>query len=107
MMTYLTYIVVFAVIIVLFFILYKIFRFIIGLLVIALIVVIAYLTNPSEEVHRQAVLRKAAETKTSLKKKKISREDFYLFSLTALDENNEHRIIGAGGFTTVFIFSKP
>jgi hypothetical protein len=107
MLTYLTYIAVFAVIIVLFILLYKIFKFIISILLIGLFGIVAYLTNPSEESHKQAVLKKAEENKITLRDKKVKREDYYFFSLTGIDEQGEHRIIGAGAFTKVFVFSKP
>lgn len=106
-MTYLTYIVVFAAIILVFFVLYKIFRFIVSLLLIGLFVVIAYFTNPTEEAHRRAVLQKAERTNTTMKGKKARRENYYIFSLTRIDLADGHRIIGAGAFTQVFIFSKP
>ena len=106
-MTYVTYFVVFAAIIIIFFILYKIFRFIISLLLIGLFLVIAYFTNPTDEQHRHAAVQKAERTGTSLKGKKARRENYYIFSLTRIDGADGHKIIGAGAFTQVFIFSKP
>ena len=64
-MTYVTYFIVFAAIIIIFFILYKIFRFIISLLLIGLFLVIAYFTNPTEEQHRHAAVQKAERTRST------------------------------------------
>jgi hypothetical protein len=107
MMTYLTYAVVFVVVIILFIILYKIFRFIVSLLLIGVFVVVAYLTNPTENVHKTAVSAKADRHDIKLRGKKVVRENYYLFSLTGLEEGEEYRLIGAGAFTKVVIFSKP
>lgn len=106
-MTYVTYIAVFAAIIVIFVILYKIFRFVISLLLIGLFLVIAYFTNPTEEMHRSAVLQKAERSDTPMRGKKVRRENYYIFSLTRIDHRDGHTVIGAGAFTQVFIFSKP
>lgn len=106
-MTYVTYIAVFAAIIIIFIILYKIFRFVISLLLIGLFLVIAYFTNPTEEMHRNAVLQKAERTDASMRGKKVRRENYYIFSLTRIDHRDGHSIVGAGGFTQVFVFSKP
>ncbi len=107
MMTYLTYIAVFIVVIIIFFLLYKIFRFLVSILLVALIVIIAYFTNPTEQMHKEAVLNKAKSTDSSMRNKKVSRENFYVFSITAVDHGDEHRLVGAGAFTQVFIFNKP
>lgn len=106
-MTYVTYIAVFAAIIIIFFVLYKIFRFVISLLLICLFLVVAYFTNPTEEQHRRAALQKAERTDSSMRGKKARRENYYVFSLTRIDHQDGHKIIGAGAFTQVFIFSKP
>jgi type IV secretory pathway VirB3-like protein len=106
-MTYLTYIAVFVVIIIVFVILYKIFRFIISLVLIVVFLLFAFFTNPTEEMHRRAVIEKARKTGTPLRNKRIARENFYVFSLTKVYRGEEKRIVGAGAFTQVFIFSKP
>jgi hypothetical protein len=105
-MLYLTYIVVFVVIILVFIILYKIFKFIVSILLIGLFVVIAYFTNPSEERHRAAVIEKL-EKENLTARPVVDRENYYVFSLTSVNKSNDRKIIGAGAFTRVFIFSKP
>ena len=107
MMTYVTYIAVFAAIIIIFIILYKIFRFIVSLLLIVVFAAIAYFTNPTLEKHRLAVTEKAKKLDSPMRKKSVSRESYYLFSLTAIDQGDDHRIVGVGAFTKVFIFGKP
>jgi hypothetical protein len=106
-MEYLTYIAVFAVVIIVFIILYKIFRFIISILLIGLFLIFAYFTNPTDEQHREAVKQKAVRIDASLKNKKVVRENYYVFSITKLNHRDEHRVIGAGAFTKVFIFANP
>jgi hypothetical protein len=107
MMTYLTYAVVFVVVIIIFIILYKVFRFIVTMLLICVFLLVAYLTNPTEDVHKVAVSAKADQHDVKLRGKKVVRENYYLFSITGLDEGEEYRVIGAGAFTRVIIFSKP
>jgi hypothetical protein len=106
-MEYLTYIAVFAAIIIVFIILYKIFRFVISLLLIGVFLILAYFTNPNDEQHREAVKEKATKVQMILKNKKIVRENYYIFSITKVYHKDEHRVIGAGAFTKVFIFAKP
>jgi hypothetical protein len=68
---------------------------------------IAYVTNPSVENHKEAVQKKAAKEGISLRHKKVERENYYLFSLTRLSQGDEGKVIGAGGFTQVIVFRKP
>ena len=106
-MLYVTYFLVFAALIVLFIILYKIFKFLVSFVVIAVLVLVAYLTNPSEEKHREMVRQKATLGHVSMLTKKVSRENFYLVSLTRVSELGDDRIVGAGAFTQVYIFGNP
>jgi hypothetical protein len=96
-----------AVIIVIFIVLYKVFKFIISLVLIGVFLMIAYITNPSIENHKAAVYKKAAKEGISLKHKKVDRENYYLFSLTRLSQEDDEKVIGAGGFTQVIVFRKP
>ena len=102
-----TYIIVLAIIVVLFIIFYKIFKFIVSLILILAFLLLAYVTNPSLEMHRHAVVEKAKKEKVSLRRKRVERENYYIFSLTKVTEGEDHTLVGAAAFTQVFIFSKP
>jgi hypothetical protein len=102
-----TYIIVLILVVVVFFILYKIFKFIISVILILVFMLLAFLTNPSLEMHERAVQRKATQTDTALKGKRVQRDNFYLFSLTEIIEGKDRSLVGAGAFTQVFIFKKP
>jgi hypothetical protein len=106
-MAYITYILVFIVVVIVFIILYKIFKFLISILLIGVFVILAYFTNPTEEMHRAAVLRKAEQEDIPMRNKKVVRDNYYVFSLTKIRHADESKVVGAGGFTQVIIFSKP
>lgn len=96
-----------AAIIVVLIILFKVFKIAVQLLFFAAFLFVAFLLNPDEEKHRQAVIDKAGRNGVSLKNKHVTAEDYWIFSLTHLKDGNEQRTIGAGAFTYVFIFGRP
>jgi predicted membrane protein len=94
-------------IIIVFVILYKIFKFLISLILIVVFLLIAYITNPSDEEHLLAVQKKAREENVSMTKLSVHRDDYYVFSLTHSVHNDDRKLIGAGAFTQVLIFRNP
>lgn len=96
-----------VVIAVVFIILFKVFKLVLRLVLFGIFLLIAYFTNPDTEQHTQAVVNKAERTEANLKGKNIVVDDYYVFSLTNIADNAGSRVIGAGAFTQVLIFSKP
>jgi ABC-type multidrug transport system fused ATPase/permease subunit len=103
MNTIVTVLIIAAVIVVLY-ILFKIFKLITRLLLIAIFLVLAYLTNPGLEKHQQAVEKKAERTNTKLRGRNVSVSDFKIFSLTKISDDDHNKVVGAGLFTKVWIF---
>ncbi len=96
-----------AVIIVVFIILFKVFKWVLRLLVLVVFLLIAFVTNPPVEAHREAVERKAAKENSDVEHVTIEADDYYVFSLTHSVTRGERKLIGAGAFTQVVIFRQP
>ena len=101
--TIITILVIAAVIVVLY-ILFKIFKLITRLLLIAIFLIIAYLTNPSLEKHTLKVKEKAEKDHVKFGNKSVAISDFKIFSLTKIVHGDDERLVGAGLFTRVWIF---
>lgn len=96
-----------AVIVIIFIILFMVFKWMLRLLVVVAFLFIAYVTNPPPEKHLYAVEVKAEKEGFNSRTNNIHVDDYYVFSLTRVVRGNETRVIGAGAFTQVFIFSRP
>jgi multisubunit Na+/H+ antiporter MnhG subunit len=97
-----------AVVIIVFIILFKVFKWVLRLLVVAVFIFIAYLTNPVQEQHQEALSRRATKEGLSIKGTQVEVDDYYVFSLTnSINTNEEKKVIGAGAFTQVVIFRNP
>ena len=96
-----TTIVTVLVVIVIFIILFKVFKLLMRLLLVAVFLLLAFITNPDLEAHQEAVARK--ENLNHVKVGLIDIDDYYVFSLTKVT-TPDSRIIGAGAFTQVVIF---
>jgi hypothetical protein len=101
--TIITILVIAAVIVVLY-ILFKIFKLITRLLLIAIFLIIAYVTNPGIEKHTTAVKEKAEKEDIKIHNKSVAISDFKIFSLTKVVDGEDERLVGAGLFTRVWIF---
>lgn len=93
-------------VIIVFIILFKVFKLLLRLLIVAVFLLLAYLTNPGLEQHRQAVLRKAEKNNHPLTDQTIVIDDYLVFSLTRIEDENRSKVIGAGAFTQVVVFGK-
>jgi uncharacterized membrane protein len=98
------YLISIVVIVVVFIILYKVFQWVFKLLVLAIFLAIAFYTNPTEEQHKAAVVRKAEKNDISMKGKLVDRENYIVFSLTKLSHQERSTVVGVGAFTKVLIF---
>jgi hypothetical protein len=96
-----------AVVVVAFIILFMIFKWVLRLLVVVAFLFVAYITNPPLEKHIYAVESKAEKDGFSFSASSIQIDDYYVFSLTRVVRADETRVIGAGAFTQVVIFSRP
>jgi len=96
-----------AVVIVIFIVLYKVFKWVLRLLVLVAFLLIAFVTNPSTEAHQQAVERKAEKENINLKRVTVEVDDYFVFSLTHTVKDDERKLVGAGAFTQVYIFREP
>ena len=103
----LTTILTIGVVVVVFIVLFKVFKLVLRLVLFGIFLIIAYYTNPDTEQHTRAVVEKAERTDVDLKGKNIVVDDYYVFSLTNIVDNAGSRVVGAGAFTQVVIFSKP
>jgi hypothetical protein len=102
-----TTIITIAVIIVVFVVLFKVFKFLMRLLLFVVFLILAFLTNPDIAQHEIATQEKAKQNGISMHGKSVVVDDYYVFSLTNIEEGNDRKIIGAGAFTQVFLFRNP
>ncbi|WP_331970969.1 hypothetical protein [Ohtaekwangia sp.] len=103
MNTIITILVIAAVIVVLY-ILFKIFKLITRLLLIAIFLILAWLTNPNLTQHQKAVDKKAEEQSIKLHNREVAVHDFKIFSLTAIRNDGSNKTVGVGMFMKVWIF---
>ncbi len=96
-----------AVVVVVFIILFIVFKWVLRLLVVVAFLFIAFITNPPLEKHVYAVEAKAERDGFDFRANTIHVDDYYVFSLTRVIRGDETRVIGAGAFTQVVIFSRP
>jgi hypothetical protein len=95
-----------VVIIIVLFLLFKVFQVVVRLVLIVAFLLAAYLTNPDLSAHQRAVEAKASATNQRFREKKVTVNDFKIFSLTYLEEDGGNKLIGAGMFTWVWIFGE-
>jgi ABC-type transport system involved in cytochrome bd biosynthesis fused ATPase/permease subunit len=83
------------------FILFKIFKAFIkwGILILVLVLVVAYFTNPKELNHFKGLKDVQKNIKDKLKV-----DDYKIFSLTKARVNGEEKIVGIGAFGKVWYF---
>ncbi|HZI24509.1 MAG TPA: hypothetical protein VFD46_05505 [Chryseolinea sp.] len=93
-------IIIVGVVLVVLFILFKIFKAFIkwGLLILVLVLVVAYFTNPEELTHHKGL----NNVKENINKLKI--DDYKIFSLTKAKVKGEEKIVGIGAFGKVWYF---
>ncbi|HYG37048.1 MAG TPA: hypothetical protein VD908_00450 [Cytophagales bacterium] len=83
-------------------ILFKVFKILINLVLLAAFVGIAYLTNPVLQNHQEAVQQKAMESSIEIPLEQIEVDDYLVVSLTKV--GNDKKLVGIGAFTQVWIF---
>jgi hypothetical protein len=87
------------------YLLFKAAKIMLRIVIVLVILGIAFLTNPELGKHREAVDRKAETNDVNLSKQEITRDDYKLFSLTRIQEDDSQpSLIGIGAFTRVWIF---
>ncbi len=96
-----------AVVVVIFIILFRVFKWVLRLLVVVAFLLIAFVTNPTPDVHQQAVERMAEKENIDISGVETEVDDYYVFSLTHSVKGDERKVIGAGAFTQVVIFREP
>lgn len=93
-----------AVIVVLY-IIFKVFKLVTRILVFALFLGIAYITNPGLEKHQAAAMARAEKDDIKIRSKHIATKDLKVFSLTQyVKDEDSPRTVGFGVFTRVWIF---
>lgn len=102
-----TTIITIAVIILVFVVLFKVFKLLMRLLLVGVFLLGAFLTNPDISQHEIAAQQKAKKNGISMRGKSVVVDDYYVFSLTNIEEDNDKKIIGAGAFTQVLLFRNP
>jgi hypothetical protein len=102
-----TTIITIAIVIVVFIVLFKVFKFLMRLLLFGVFLLLAFLTNPDISQHEIAAQEKAQQNGISMRGKTVVVDDYYVFSLTNIEENNDKKIIGVGAFTQVLLFRNP
>lgn len=103
----LTTILTIVVIIIAFIILFKVFKLVMRLLLAGVFLLLAYITNPGLEQHKEAAHKKAKANHIPVIGRKIEADDYYVFSLTYSRSLTNRKVIGAGAFTQVIIFRNP
>jgi hypothetical protein len=86
------------------FLLFKVFKIVLRIALVAVFLILAYITNPDTQEHIHAVEVKAEKTGASLRHKEVKVNDFKIFSLTKIVADDEEKLVGAGLFTKVWIF---
>lgn len=89
------------------FLLFKIFKTFLkwAIIIVILVLVLAYFTNPDETMHRDNLNDKIKDL--SLKKirqKLVAIDDYKLFSLTKVTVDGKEKIVGIGAFGKVWHF---
>ena len=95
-----------AVIVVLF-LLFKVFKLLTRIILVAVFLLIAFLTNPGDKKHQEAVDKKAREGKIKLITPRVKVKDLWVASLTQVKDDGDEKTIGIGLFTKVFVFRDP
>jgi hypothetical protein len=85
------------------FILFKIFKAFIkwGIIIVILLFVVAYFTNPEELTHHQSLKE---TVKQNITEKLVKIDDYKIFSLTKVKVKGEEKIVGIGAFGKVWYF---
>jgi hypothetical protein len=88
------------------FILYRIFRAFLkwALILIIGLAVVAYVTNPDEAKHRQAVKDNTRNLKRKVKEKQVEIKDYKIFSVTKITVKGEEKTVGVGAFGRIWYF---
>jgi hypothetical protein len=96
-------IIIVGVVLVVLFILFKIFKVFIkwGILILVLVLVVAYFTNPEELTHHKGLKDTVKENITD---KLVKIDDYKIFSLTKVKVKGEEKIVGIGAFGKVWYF---
>jgi hypothetical protein len=95
------------IVVVVLFLLFKVFKLILRLIVVIVFLLLAYFTNPNLEKHIHAVDEKAEAAHQSVSLRHVHRKDYKIFSLTEWQNGDDSKIIGAGMFTKVWIYTLP
>lgn len=100
----LTTIITVLVVIVIFIVLFKVFKLLMRILLVVVFLGLAWLTNPDQSDHWNAVEKKYPDTHAV--SKHCDRDNYYIFGLTRW-HSGDTKVIGAGAFTQVIIFRSP
>jgi hypothetical protein len=92
------------IVIIVFIILFKVFKWLMRILLIVVFLGIAWLTNPETTDHIDAVEKAYPDVHAVAKH--CNANDFFFFSLTEW-MHGEPKVIGVGAFTQVIIFRSP
>jgi hypothetical protein len=100
----LTTVITILVVVVVFIILFKVFKWLMRILLIVVFLGLAWLTNPDTTDHCHAVEEKYPDVPAIVKH--CNRNNYYVFGLTEWTDGDT-KVIGAGAFTQVIIFRSP
>lgn len=95
-------------IIVILFVAFKIFKLITRIILIAVVLGIAFLTNPDQHQHEDAVRKRDGGKLAAIIPGRIAVKNLHVASITQIKSlNGDTKNIGVGMFTQVFIFRDP
>lgn len=99
-------VVIVAVVLVVLYLLFKLFKTLFKWLLIALVVlaIIAFFSNPDFNAHSDKLTSMKKELKREIKNKKVTFDDYKIFSITKKKVNGEEKIVGVGAFGKVWYF---
>jgi len=90
------------------FILFRIFKAFLkwGMIILLIVLVAAYFTNPDATVHRESFKTKAKELSIKrIRPKDLLIDDYKLFSLSKISVEGEKKLVGIGAFGTIWYFA--
>lgn len=101
-------IVIVAVVLVILYLVFKLFKTLFKWLLIAIVVlaIIAFASNPDFNAHSDKLTSMKKELSKEIKEKKVTFDDYKIFSLTKKKVNGEEKIVGVGAFGKVWYFDE-
>ncbi|HTF19647.1 MAG TPA: hypothetical protein VK658_16355 [Chryseolinea sp.] len=95
-----------AVVLLALYLVFKLFKTLLKwlLIVVVILVAIAFFSNPDFNSHREKLTSMGKELGHDIKEKRVTFDDYKIFSLTKKKVNGKEKIVGIGAFGKVWYF---